>query len=120
MLDHQLLRKEGILVIRPGGPIQAGEFESISQVVDPYITEHGKLGGIMVEATSFPGWDTFAAFVSHLRFVRDHHRLISKIAVVSDSTILSIAPQLTKHFVKAEIRHFNANERATAVAWLRE
>jgi hypothetical protein len=46
--------------------------------------------------------------------------LISKIAAVSDSTILSIAPQLTKHFVKAEIRHFNANERATAVAWLRE
>jgi uncharacterized membrane protein YidH (DUF202 family) len=29
-------------------------------------------------------------------------------------------PQLAKHFVKAEIRHFNANERATALAWLRQ
>jgi hypothetical protein len=120
MLDHQLLREEGILVIRPRGPIQAGDFELISQMVDPYIKEHGKLRGIMVEAASFPGWDTVAALVSHLRFVRDHHRLISKIAAVSDSTMLSLAPQLAKHFVKAEIRHFNADERATALAWLRE
>jgi hypothetical protein len=48
------------------------------------------------------------------------HRLIGKIAAVSDSPVLSTVPQLAKHFVKAEIRHFNANERATALAWLRQ
>ena len=68
----------------------------------------------MVDAQSFPGWDSFAALVSHLEFVRDHHRLIGKIAAVSDSPVLSLAPRLAKHFVKAEIRHFNANERAAA------
>ena len=120
MLVYELLRDEGILLVRPQGPIQGGDFESIAKVVDPYIEEKGQLRGIMIEAQSFPGWDSFAALLSHLRFVRDHHRLIAKIAAVSDSTILSIAPQVAKHFVKAEVRHFNANDREAALAWLRE
>ena len=120
MLNHELLRNEGILILRPDGPLQAGDFASLATSVDPYIEAHGRLHGMMVEASSFPGWDSFAALVSHLRFVRDHHRLISKIAAVSDSAILSILPHLAAHFVKADIRHFKANERSTALAWLRE
>jgi hypothetical protein len=119
MLTHELLRDEGILLIRPQGPLQAGDFESVAKVVDPYIESKGRLKGIMVEAPSFPGWDSFATLVSHLRFVRDHHRFIAKIAAVSDSAVLSIAPQFAKHFVKAEIRHFHANEREAALVWLR-
>ena len=106
-------------MVRPQGPIRVGDFEAVAKVVDPYIEQAGGLRGIMVEASSFPGWDSFAALVSHLRFVRDHHRLVAKIAAVSDSAILSIAPHIAKHFVKAEFRHFDANEREAALAWLR-
>jgi hypothetical protein len=120
MLTHELLRDDGILILRPQGPLEAGDFTSLAAVVDPYLQEHGTLRGIMVDAQSFPGWDSFAALVSHLRFVRDHHRLIGKVAAVSDSPILSAAPQLAKHFVKAEVRHFSANDRAAALAWLRQ
>ena len=120
MLAHELLRDRGILLLRPQGPIQTGDFESIAKSVDPYIEQTGGLRGVMIEAPSFPGWDSFAAFVSHLRFVRDHHKLITKIAVVSDSAVLSIAPQIAKHFVKAEFRNFSLNSRESALAWLRE
>jgi hypothetical protein len=120
MLRHELLTDDGILLVRPQGPIQAGDFEAVAKVVDPYIEQNGRLRGVMVEAQSFPGWDTFAALLSHLRFVRDHHRFIAKVAAVSDSTILSIAPQIAKHFVKAEFRHFSAEDRKAALAWLRE
>jgi hypothetical protein len=120
MLYHELLRDEGILLVRPQGRIQVGDFESVARVVDPFIEEKGKLRGVMIEAQSFPGWDTFAALLSHMRFVRDHHRAISKIAAVSDSPILSIMPQLAKHFLKADIRHFNADDRDAALLWLRE
>jgi|SRR4026208_69803 len=120
MLTHELLRDEGILILRPQGPLQASDFTSLAKVVDPYLEEHGTLRGIMVDAQSFPGWDSFAALVSHLQFVRDHHHLIGKVAAVSDSPVLSLAPQLAKHFVKAEIRNFKGNERATALGWLRQ
>jgi hypothetical protein len=120
MLVHELLPDEGILLVRPQGPIEAADFERVAKVVDPYIEQNGKLRGVMVEARSFPGWDDFAALLSHLRFVRDHHRFIAKVAAVSDSAILSIAPHIAKHFVKAEFRHFNADDRESALAWLRE
>jgi hypothetical protein len=77
------------------------------------------LQGILIEAQSFPGWNTFGALVSHLRFVRDHHRLVKRIAAVSNSAVLSILPQVAKHFVEAEVRHFNAQDRQSALAWLR-
>ena len=120
MLTHELLRDKGILLVRPQGPIQAGDFETIARLVDPYIEQTGGLRGIMVEAPSFPGWESFAALISHLKFVRNHHELVAKIAAVSDSAVLSFAPQIAKHFVKAEFRHFNANDREAALAWLDE
>ena len=55
MLTHELLRDEGILILRPQGPLQAGDFTSLATVVDPYLEEHDKLRGIMVDAQSFPG-----------------------------------------------------------------
>jgi len=52
--------------------------------------------------------------------VRDHHRKIAKVAVVSDGTFLSVAPKLADHFVNAEVRHFHEAERDAAMSWLRE
>ncbi|HJT22471.1 MAG TPA: STAS/SEC14 domain-containing protein [Nitrospira sp.] len=120
MLHHELLENEGLLMLRPQGAIQAGDFDAVTRSVDPYIERKGILRGVMIEAPAFPGWDSFAAFVSHLRFIRDHQRHIGKVAAVSDSAFLSFAPQVAKHFVKAEIRHFDAHDRESALAWLRE
>ena len=72
----------------------------------------------MIEAPSFPGWDSFAALLSHLRFVRDHHRQIRHIAVVSDSALLAAAPKIASHFVSAQLRTFEASGRAAALAWV--
>jgi hypothetical protein len=120
MLEHELLQDDGILILRPHGPLQATDFESVAKSVDPYIERKGGLRGIMLEAAAFPGWENFGALMSHLRFVRDHHRLVGKVAAVSDSATLSVAPHIAKHFVKAEVRHFKEAEREAALGWLRE
>ena len=38
--------------------------------------------------------------------------------MVSDSTLLTIAPKIAAHFVAAEVRHFDASGRKEALAWL--
>jgi hypothetical protein len=119
MVTYELLRPEGILVIRPEGSLEASDFEKIAQEVDPYIEASGKLHGVMIDAESFPGWKNFAALVAHLRFVKDHHRKIEKIAAVSDSSFLTIAPKIASHFVQADVRHFAHSQREEALAWLR-
>jgi hypothetical protein len=119
MIDHELLQVEGILVLRPKDRLEASDFEKVAQEVDPYIDANGKLHGILLDAEAFPGWKDFAALVAHLKFVRDHHRKIEKIAVVSDSTFLSVAPRIASHFVQADLRHFPHAQREAASAWLR-
>src|SRR6476646_3757676 len=118
MVKYELLQESGILVIRPEGSLEASDFQKITQDVDPYIEANGELHGVLIDAKSFPGWKDFAAVVAHLRFVKDHHRKIGKVAAVSDSSFLSIAPNIASHFVQAEVRHFAQSQREEALAWL--
>lgn len=120
MLNYELNRMDSILIVKPIGPLEATDFEKLIQEVDPYIEEEGKLNGLMVYAESFPGWDDFAAFLSHIKFVKNHHQKIKKIAAVTGSGFLSIMPQVANHFVKAEIRHFDYDDKNAALNWLKD
>jgi tRNA U38,U39,U40 pseudouridine synthase TruA len=119
MLNYELNRAESILIVKPIGPLESTDFEKLVQEVDPYIKEKGKLNGLMIYAKSFPGWDSFAAFLSHMKFVKNHHQKIKKIAAVTGSGFLSIMPQVANHFVRAEIRHFDYDDKDAALNWLR-
>lgn len=118
MIHSELLADQAVLVLTPAGPLTAADFTRIAAVVDPYIEQHGKLKGLLIHASSFPGWDDFAALVSHLRFVRDHHKKIERIAVATDSAVLSTLPRIASHFVAAKVRHFDYADRGAALRWL--
>ena len=74
--------------------------------------------GLSIEAPSFPGWDSFGALVEHLRFVRDHHRSIKRVAAVTDSGFLKVMPKIAEHFAHPEIKVFDGAEKARALGWL--
>jgi tRNA U38,U39,U40 pseudouridine synthase TruA len=118
MLNYELNHADGILILKPVAPLESTDFEKLVQEVDPYIREKGKLNGLLIYAKSFPGWDNFAAFLSHMKFVKNHHQEIKKIAAVTSSKFLSIMPQVANHFVKAEVRHFDYNDKDAALNWL--
>lgn len=119
MLNFELIRAEGILILKPIGPLESTDFEKLAKEVDPYIIETGKLNGLMIYTKSFPGWDSFAAFLSHIKFVKNHHHKVKKIAAVTGSGFLSIMPQVANHFIKAEVRHFDYDDKDTALDWLK-
>jgi hypothetical protein len=118
MIEFELLRDKGILLVRPSGPLSADDFRKIAVTVDPYIAEKGKLNGVLVEAPSFPGWDSIVALIEHFRFVRGHHRDIERVAAVIDDDFLKIALRIAAHFAHPEIRVFPRSEKAHALAWL--
>jgi hypothetical protein len=119
MLSHELLHAEGILILRPGAPLEAADFTDLAKEIDPYIEQNGKLHGVMVDAAAFPGWKDFAALLAHLKFVKNHHQKIQKIAVVSDNSFLSFAPKVGSHFVQAEVKHYPEAQKVEALAWLK-
>ena len=119
MLNYELNRTEGILILKPMGPLESTDFEKLAGEVDPYIIENGTLNGLMIYTKSFPGWDNFAAFLSHIKFVKNHHQKIKKIAAVTGSGFLSIMPQVANHFIRADVRHFDYDDKGTALNWLK-
>jgi hypothetical protein len=119
MLNYELNRVDSILILKPIGPLESTDFEKLAREVDPYIIEKGALNGLMIYTKSFPGWDNFAAFLSHIKFVKNHHQKIKKIAAVTGSSFLSIMPQVAKHFIQAEVRHFDYDDKETAIDWLK-
>lgn len=118
VIDFNLDKTTSILTVRPKAALDKEDFVTLGHAVDPEIEEHGDLAGMIIEAPRFPGWDSFGALVTHMRFLRDHHKHIKKVAVVTDSPIGEAAEHIASHFVSAEIKHFDADETDQARAWI--
>lgn len=118
MIDHSLDDGQSILHLRPKGPLAEADFAALTTEVDAHIDRTGGLAGIVIEAPGFPGWESFPAMKAHFRFVRDHHRQIRRLAVVTDSPMGKVAEHLASHFVAAEIRQFPAGQAGAAKQWI--
>jgi hypothetical protein len=114
MIHCELLRDRPILIITPDGPPEKVDFERPAGKIDPAIASREELTGVMVCAKSFPGWRSFDALFSHLKFIAEHHRRIDRIAVVSDSELLKLLPR----FAEVRIKHFGFEEKDRALVWL--
>jgi hypothetical protein len=120
MLNHELRRDDGILVLNPDGPLEAADFHALAGVVDAYLEQHGTLRGVLIHAKTFPGWKDFGALLAHLKFVRAHHQKIEKVAIVADGAFANTMPHIAGHFIHAEVRHFEFARMNAACDWLRE
>ncbi|MCX2832700.1 SpoIIAA family protein [Microbulbifer thermotolerans] len=120
MIDHNWHWGHKVLEVRPSGPLEEEDFRILTAQVDPVISEYGRLNGLLVDARDFAGWESFATLVCHCKFVRDHHRYIHRIAVVSDHGLLGYMPRLVDHFVSAEVRPFPSADYTRALEWLAE
>ena len=117
MLKVELDEERGIAVLEPDGPLSKDDFESAAKLIDPHIEKEGKLNGLVIHTETFPGWDSFAGLCSHLKFVREHHKKISRIAPATDFVIANFAEPVGNHFVNAEIKKFSYQELDQAKQW---
>jgi hypothetical protein len=118
MINAKLDRKTGILHVQPSGPLEESDFMLLSDVADPYIKQKGSLAGLVVEIDRFPGWKGLAGMLSHFRFVKNHHRKVRRVALVTDARIGKIGERVARHFVAAEIKRFPAGSVADARKWI--
>lgn len=119
MLNYSIMQAEGILLLEPSAPLTKEDFGSLSADVDAYLSEHARLHGVMVRAKAFPGWQNFGGFTAHMHFVREHHKQVERVAVVTDNPLAGVAELLGKHFTSAEFKHFPFADDAKALEWLK-
>jgi len=119
MIHHELMKNDAILIVTPKNKLESQDFDNLAKEVDPYLEDRGGLKGLMIYTESFPGWSDFAALISHLKFIKNHHQKIARIAAVTDGRIVSILPRIADHFVDAEVKHFEYEDNASALEWLK-
>ena len=118
MIDYNLDAAHSILYMLPTSALAAEDFVKIAEAVDPHIEATGGLAGVIIEVPEFTGWDSFGALVAHFRLIRDHHKYVSKVAVVTDSALVKLIESLASHFVSAEVRQFPWGETEVATQWI--
>ncbi len=118
MLNVELDEETGIAILIPDGALSESDFMNASTLIDPYIEKSGKLKGLIIWVKAFPGWESFASMIKHFNFVKEHHRKVSHVALVTDSVLGDFAEKIVEYFVAAEIRHFPFNELDNAQSWI--
>ncbi len=109
--------ESGVVVIEVAAPLRVADFDALAATVDAWLSGHDALLGIVVHARAIPGWENLGALLRHLRFVRDHHRQVRRVALAVDGPLADLAPAVADHFVQAQLRHFGHDELEAAIAW---
>lgn len=118
MLTFTLDKKNSILTLEPHSALSKEDFESVAQEIDPYIEENGSIKGLIIYVKSFEGWESLSALMTHMKFVKNHHQNISRLAFVTDSKIALFADKIASHFVNPEIKNFDFKQLELAKEWV--
>ena len=90
-VTHRLLPEPGVLVVEVTEPLRAQDFDALAATVDTWLATHDALPGVVFHARAFPGWENLGGLLHHIRFVRDHHRDVRRVALAVDSTLTDLA-----------------------------
>ena len=103
-ISQRLLPESGVIVVEVHGPLNTKDFDALTSTADAWIEMHGELQGIVIRTREFPGWENLALF-RHVRFVRNHHRKVKRIALAADTAIATLAPRIGERLSAFENRH---------------
>ncbi len=113
----RLLGDSGVLLVEVTEALRAKDFDALSLTADTWIEAHGDLQAIVIHARTFPGWENVGSLLRHVRFVRDHHRKVKRVALATDGKLVGVLPSIADHFVEAEVKGFRYDELESATAW---
>jgi len=117
-VDYRILADRAVLLIEPNGVLRAEDFDAISAAVDVWIESTDRpLRGVVVHARAFPGWENLGSFLRHVRFIRDHHRRVQRVALATDAALAGVATNLADHFTQATIKRYDYEDSDCAIAW---
>lgn len=108
------------LILRPAGALTRADIDGLVRRFDAKVAATGRPPNLVIQTPGIPTWTDLGALRRHLGFIRGHHRMVGRLAFVSDSRALDIGPRLARFFVEAELRRFPSDALDAALAWVAE
>ncbi len=116
-LDLKFDQGTEVLKIEISEPLTSQNFDILATKVDEWIEGGGKVNGLVIHLKKFPGWENLGSFISHVNFVKNHHRKIRHVALCANGVLPQLAPELAKYFVEAKVMQFDYDKLGDAMAW---
>jgi len=117
MIHLEIDKARNLVHLSPEGKLEKADFDRLTETLNEHINMTDSVPAIIIETRGRPHWDSYGAFLRHMEFIKDYHKLVPKIAIVSDSSALSMARSLADHLVKAKVRYFPIGSAAEAADW---
>jgi len=109
---------KGVMYFKPLGKITSEDFEYLGMLMDSYTERKRDLKGLVIDASSFEGYESFDAFITHFKFVRGHQKHVKKLAILTDSDLIVFSEKLGSIFVHAEVKKFKVADKDKAFEWV--
>lgn len=109
--------EENIALLKPGSRISETDIEAVKHAINSYSNDYDKVPNLVIEANSAPLWEDLASLRAHIEFVEERHTLIKKVAIVTDSTLISLVRPLVDVFTGAKVRRFKTEALDDAINW---
>ena len=114
---HQTDLGDDVLHVQLLGKLDAAVYEEEERDLNAFIHNHDRFK-LLLDLREFDGWQGLGAVGRHLAVVRDHRDLVDRMAIVGDNGFAKMAKRLSKSFVKAEAKYFDADEFDEAKRWI--
>jgi SpoIIAA-like len=112
--------RHNIFVLTPAKAITSDDIAQLNRQINDYINAHDKVPNLVLRAERVPVWENFEALTDHIKFVRNHHRLVKKVAIVSDAKLVWLVRPVVDSFTGAKVRRFSADAFDKAYAWAKK
>ena len=103
--------------LTPSGKLMEDDFSRLAPPIDAAIAEQGQIR-LVIDASGFRGWESFAAFERHAGFVRAHQRKVERLAVLTGHDWQEWVVDTMRLFLHPEARAFAKDREAEALQWL--
>ena len=109
---------DDVVALSPQGALTEEDFDRVARAIDSHINDRDAVPNIHVHDRGIPHWASLSAMSRHFHLVKEHEKLVKKVAVVGDVGLLAVLPALLDHFVGAKVRHFPEEKIAAAREWV--
>jgi hypothetical protein len=116
MMKTEIISGNVLRVVAPR-KLYVEDFQQITPDVDSFISQHGKIK-LLVDVSNFHGWSNAAALLRHIRFVKDHHQKVERIAVVGARNWQHWVIGVVRVIAHPEVRAYDKSQQSEALRWI--
>ena len=117
MIEKLTQSSEDVLGFKASGEITKADYQTVVPAVEAALKTHDTIG-ILLDMTEFK-WEKAEAWGADMKFGREFHKKISKMAIVGDKTWEKWLAKVADPFYAVEAKFYHSKDIDSAWAWLR-